>query len=96
MKLNVTISTIRRLESTAGNILLHKVCYIKCLKSTTIIYLCLVLSRPVTEPLQQPVGVADESHAPVQPAALEVTEPLEGPLPAGMLVVTLDSTSSVC
>ena len=35
---------------------------------------CLVLSRSVTEPLQQPVSVANENHTSVQSQAVEVTE----------------------
>ena len=48
-------------------------------------YLCSVLSHTATASLQQPAGVAEESHTPLQPEAVKVTEPLEGPL--GMLVM---------
>ena len=48
-------------------------------------YLRLVLSHTATASLQQPVGAAEESHTPLQPEEVKVTEPLEGPL--GMLVM---------
>jgi len=82
--LNVTVSITTRLESIVGNIQLHKVCSIKC--PSVIISYFIVLSRAVTESVQQTVGVVDENHTSIQSDTGGVTESPHVPLPLGMLV----------
>ena len=80
--LSVTVSTTRKLASILGNILLHKVGCTECVTVAMVIYCCLVVSR--TQLLQQPQDVANEGHASTQSEVVEVTEPIQGPLPLGI------------
>ena len=82
--LNVTVSTTTRVASIPGNILLHKVSCTNVLESLDIvIYCCVVVNRTGTESLQQLQDVPNEGHTSTQSETVEVTEPLQGPLPLG-------------